>query len=67
MQKMIVSSRKHMSEQAVVVTTPLDAIMQLEGPGRIGTVVLAGSFAMNEELANSLAELYPGLRIECEA
>ena len=63
---MIISSYKRASiEESFVVVTPLDAIMRLEGSGRIATVVLAGSFATTE-IATSLGELYPTIRIECE-
>ena len=67
MQRLIVSSRRHApAEKTVVVATPLDAILQLEGAGRIATVVLAGTYATHE-LATQLSELYPALHIECEA
>jgi hypothetical protein len=73
-QTMIVSSNNQPSvtprDNAIVVATPLDAIMRLEKQEhphhRIGTVVLAGSFASNHELATFLDEFYPSVRVECE-
>jgi hypothetical protein len=53
-------------ENPVLVTTPLEAIVRLEGRRRIRTVVLAGSYAMNRELAAFLTESYPSLHIEWE-
>jgi len=53
-------------EDAIVVATPLDAIMRLEGRDRIRTVVLAGSYASNRELATFLGEFYPRVRVERE-
>lgn len=50
-------------DDAIVVTTPLDAIIRLESR-QIRTVVLSGSYARNGELAESLGELYPSIRIE---
>jgi hypothetical protein len=54
------------TEHAFVVSTPLDAIVQLERPGRIRTVVLAGTFARNGALAACIGELYPSVRVERE-
>jgi hypothetical protein len=46
------SSSNSGTEDPVVVRTPLDAIMRLERrPQRIRTVVLAGAYATNQELA----------------
>jgi hypothetical protein len=50
----------------VVVKTPLDALVQLQGRA-FRAVILVGSFAENPELATCLAELYPGVRIELAA
>jgi hypothetical protein len=47
-------------------TTPLEAIVRLEGVRRIRTIVLAGSYALNRELAAFLAECYPAVNVECE-
>ncbi|HSD88850.1 MAG TPA: hypothetical protein VLB44_15085 [Kofleriaceae bacterium] len=55
------------SEHAFVVSTPLDAIIQLEKCGRIRTVVLAGTFAYNRDLEACIGELYPSIQIEREA
>jgi hypothetical protein len=49
--------------ETVVVRTPLDAIARLEHPRPIDAVVLAGSFAVNDELATFLAESYPSVRL----
>ena len=54
------------SDRSFVVTTPLDAIMQLETRRRVRTVVLAGSFARDAELAAALGELYPSISVERE-
>jgi hypothetical protein len=49
---------------AVVVRTNLDLISQLEDPQSfVVTVVLAGKFAGDRELASFLTESYPGLRV----
>lgn len=49
---------------AVVVRTNLDLISQLEDPQSfVVTVVLAGKFAADRELASFLTESYPGLRV----
>jgi hypothetical protein len=53
-------------EDVFEVATPLDAIVRLETQ-RIRTVVLAGSYATNRELAAFVGEFYPTIRIECEA
>ena len=53
------------TQDAYVVSTPLDAIIRLERR-HIRTVVLAGAYARNGELAASLHELYPSIRIERE-
>jgi len=53
-------------EDAIVVATPLDAIMRLEGRDRIRLVVLAGSYATNRELATFIGEFYPMVRVERE-
>ena len=69
-QTMIVSSNQpsvsSTREDTIVVTTPLDAILRLEHPEGIRTVVLAGSCTTNGELAAFLSELYPSIRIERE-
>jgi hypothetical protein len=62
-QTLILSSMRDMHEDARVVATPLDAILQLESSQKIATIVLAGSFA-TDELVACLGELYPSLRIE---
>lgn len=49
----------------IVVATLLDAIARLERRP-ITKVVLAGSYARSEELASSLAELYPSITLEHE-
>ena len=54
-------------EDAIVVATPLDAIVRLEHDDHIGTVVLAGTFAGNSELASFFDQFYPNVRIEREA
>ena len=53
-------------EGIIFVGTPLEAIMRLEKPDRIQTVVLAGAFATDREFAAFLSEFYPSLRIACE-
>ncbi len=56
-------------DETICVATPLDAIMRLErvdGRRRIGTVVLAGGYASDGELARVLGVLYPAVRIERE-
>jgi hypothetical protein len=71
-QTMIVSSNNQPTihgrarDDAFVVATPLEAIMRLERRGRIGTIVLAGTFATNGELATFLDEFYPSVRVERE-
>jgi len=54
------------TEHAFVVSTPLDAIVHLERRGQIRTVVLAGTFARNRELAACFGEMYPSVRVERE-
>jgi hypothetical protein len=56
-------SRSH--DDAFVVATPLEAIVRLER-WRVRTVVLAGTFASNCELAAFLRAFYPRVRIERE-
>lgn len=55
----------------LVVGTPLELIVLLESTQHtMSTIVLAGRFAVDDELKNSLHELYPELgivRIEPEA
>jgi hypothetical protein len=72
-QTMIVSSSTNQEtstarEDAIVVATPLDAIVRLERREhrRIRTVVLAGTYALNGELAAFLGEFYPQVRVERE-
>jgi hypothetical protein len=61
----LMATRKRIgSSREICVSTPLDAIMQLEHR-EIGTVVLVGEYA-NTELAEALRQLYPWLRIERE-
>ena len=56
--------RRRSTQDMLVVTTPLEVINHLEQEReRVGTVVLAGSFATNRELVNFLTEAYPALRI----
>lgn len=51
-------------QDATVVSTPLDMISQLErAVDPISTVVLAGEFAANRELAAFLVEFYPMIGI----
>jgi hypothetical protein len=69
-QTMIMSSSNQSSarldrEDPIVVTTPLEAIMRLE-QWQIQTVVLAGSYATNHELAAFLDECYPAVLVERE-
>ena len=45
-----------------VVATPLDMISRLEDH-QISTVVLAGGFAKNRELASFLLDFYPAVRV----
>ena len=67
-QTMIVTKDRmaHDRDEAIVVTTPLDAIMRLEKRRRISTVVLAGVYARDRELAAFLGEFYPSIRVERE-
>ena len=46
-----------------LVATPLDAIVRLDARPPIQTLVLAGAY---RQLAASLGELYPSIRIEEE-
>jgi len=67
-QTMIVSSSadpNNLTEDAIRVATPLDAIRRLE-ERQIGTVVLVGEYARNGELADFLGKFYPSIRIERE-
>jgi len=48
-----------------VVATPLEAIARLERR-RVSTVVLAGTFARDRELASFLRAFYPAIRVERE-
>jgi len=50
----------------IVVTTPLDAINWLEDRRSISTVILAGAYARNDELASFLTEAYPTVHLEHE-
>ncbi len=50
---------------AFVVGTPLEAITRLERRP-VHTVVLAGSFARNRELAAFLRDFYPSVRVARE-
>jgi hypothetical protein len=50
-------------EDRAVVSTPLDMIHQLEDHHEISTVVLAGGFAKNRELATFLLDFYPTVRV----
>src|SRR5512133_2610341 len=50
----------------VVVGTPLDLIVQLEGSRPIAKVVLAGAYA-NRELASFVLETYPWVGVELPA
>ena len=54
------------TENSVVVWTPLDAITRLERTQSISTVVLAGRCAHDAELVAFLSESYPFVRIEQE-
>lgn len=60
------SSVTDADEGIIVVGTPLEAIMRLEKPQRIQTVVLVGSYATNREFATFLSEFYPSVHIACE-
>ena len=53
-------------EDPIVVATPLDAIVRLQRAQQIRTVVLAGPYATNHELAAFLGEFYPSIQVECE-
>lgn len=54
------------SDRSFVVTTPLDAIMQLERRGRVRTIVLAGTYARDPELAAFLGVFDPSVHVERE-
>ena len=57
------------SDDAIHVATPLDAIIRLEraeSQRRIHTVVLAGRYASDRELARFLGAFYPAVHIERE-
>ena len=58
--------RRERRADEVVVGTPLDMIVQLEGKQPIAKVVLAGAFA-NRELASFLLETYPWVGVELPA
>ena len=64
---LIVSSVRYAMphDDAFVVTTPLEAIARLERR-RVRTVVLAGTFARNRELAAFVRAFYPAVRVERE-
>jgi hypothetical protein len=62
MRLMIISPNRETAD-AICVTTPLDAIMRLE-KRPIRTIVLAGAYADDTELAEFLGEQYPNVRIE---
>jgi hypothetical protein len=64
---LIVSSDRYPTadDDMFVVKTPLEAIARLERR-RVRTVVLAGTFARNRELAAFLRAFYPAVRIERE-
>lgn len=72
--KMIISSGsqptiERRGDDAVRVTTPLEAITRLErldGDRRIRTVVLAGGYANNRDLERFLGVFYPTVRVERE-
>ena len=66
-QPVIDGARYLAREKAIVVSTPLDAIVRLENRPTIGTVVLAGSFSKNHELASFLGAFYPSVRVRCDA
>jgi hypothetical protein len=68
---MVVSScrqraARHALAGALVVATPLDAIVRLEAPHPIDTVVLVGSYAADRDLAAFLAEVYPAIQLQRE-
>jgi hypothetical protein len=68
--QMIVSSigarQDTSTEDTIVVSTPLDAIAQLEGREVIASIILAGTYATDHALAAFLAESYPTVRVEQE-
>ena len=66
-QPVIGGLRYYARDEAIVVSTPLDAIVRLENGPRIATVVLAGSFSKNQELASFLGAFYPSVRVRCDA
>jgi hypothetical protein len=56
--------REQPHPDSVVVQTNLDLIAQLEDPRNfVVTVVLAGAFAKDRELASFLVEAYPGIKV----
>jgi hypothetical protein len=56
--------RQQRRPDSVVVQTNLDLIAQLEDPRNfVVTVVLAGQFAKDRELASFLLESYPGITV----
>lgn len=58
------SSRRAPDRDRLFVMTPLDLIAHLElWEIPVSTVVLAGSFGGNRELASFLLEAYPAVRI----
>ena len=63
---LVVSSDRDRTYDAgtLVVSTPLDMISYLEDTRvPIATVILAGSYARDREMAKSLRELYPSVQI----
>jgi hypothetical protein len=70
MNQTMILSRNHppamflREEDAVVVTTPLDAIVRLERGRRISKVVLAGSYASDAALVSFLGAFYPTVEIQ---
>jgi hypothetical protein len=60
------ASRSVTHANTIVVGTPLDAITRLEQRSSIATVVLAGTYAQNDDIAIFLAEFYPAIRLEQE-
>jgi hypothetical protein len=60
------ASRSVTQANTVIVGMPLDAITRVDNRPSIATVVLAGAFANNDELAMFLAEFYPTVRLERE-
>lgn len=60
------ATRSIAHENLIVVGTPLDAITRLEARVPISTLVLAGSYARDEEVAQFFAEFYPSIGLEHE-